>query len=131
MPPKTRVRRLLLDEQRALADQLARSRRDADLWLSGEAAENSFDEDGGEGSARSVEVAREEALQAQLLAGLAEVDAALVRLDAGTYGRCEACGEPIGDGRLEALPTARQCVACKSAGPLRRRVATGLGRRSA
>jgi RNA polymerase-binding transcription factor DksA len=39
-----------------------------------------------------------------------EVDAALQRLDAGTYGRCEVDGEPIPDARLEVLPAARYCV---------------------
>jgi RNA polymerase-binding transcription factor DksA len=46
----------------------------------------------------------------QVEAELADVDHALVRLDEGTYGMCEACGEPIGDARLEALPAARFCV---------------------
>lgn len=41
---------------------------------------------------------------------LDEVDAALARLEAGTYGMCETCGEPIGDERLEALPMARFCI---------------------
>jgi len=44
-------------------------------------------------------------------AELAEVDAALRRLEDGTYGRCELCGNPIGDERLEAKPAARYCVA--------------------
>jgi DnaK suppressor protein len=42
-------------------------------------------------------------------ADLAAVDAALARLDAGTYGRCEACGEPIADERLAAEPTTSLC----------------------
>ncbi len=41
---------------------------------------------------------------------LAELQAALDRLDAGTYGVCEVCGKPIPDGRLEAMPAARYCV---------------------
>jgi RNA polymerase-binding transcription factor DksA len=41
---------------------------------------------------------------------LADVENALQRLDAGTYGVCEACGEPIGDDRLEALPATRFCL---------------------
>ena len=41
---------------------------------------------------------------------LADVERALQRLDEGTYGRCEACGEPIDEERLEALPAARFCV---------------------
>jgi RNA polymerase-binding protein DksA len=42
---------------------------------------------------------------------LADVEYALQRLDAGTYGICEACGKPIGDERLEAMPAARFCLA--------------------
>lgn len=42
---------------------------------------------------------------------LIEVTAALERLDAGTYGICEICGKPIAEGRLEAMPAARYCVA--------------------
>ncbi len=38
------------------------------------------------------------------------IDAALQRIDDGTYGRCEACGEPIGEARLEAIPAARFCI---------------------
>ena len=41
---------------------------------------------------------------------LTEVQAALERLDDGTYGICEICGKPIADGRLEAMPAARYCV---------------------
>lgn len=43
-------------------------------------------------------------------AELAEVAAALVRLNAGTYGYCEVCGKPIDPERLEARPTARRCT---------------------
>jgi DnaK suppressor protein len=41
---------------------------------------------------------------------LTEIDAALQRIEDGTYGTCEACGEPIGEDRLEALPWARLCI---------------------
>ena len=41
---------------------------------------------------------------------LAQLQRALGRLDAGTYGRCEVCGKPIAEGRLEAKPAARYCV---------------------
>jgi RNA polymerase-binding transcription factor DksA len=46
----------------------------------------------------------------QVEAELADVSHALRRIDEGTYGTCEACGKPIGDERLEALPAARFCV---------------------
>ncbi|MBN1417273.1 MAG: TraR/DksA family transcriptional regulator [Planctomycetes bacterium] len=38
---------------------------------------------------------------------------ALQRIDSGTYGKCEDCGGEIGIERLEALPFATQCIACK------------------
>lgn len=41
---------------------------------------------------------------------LADVEHALQRLDDGTYGTCEACGKPIDDARLEAMPATRFCV---------------------
>jgi RNA polymerase-binding protein DksA len=41
---------------------------------------------------------------------LKEIEAALGRMDDGTYGKCEDCGKPIGDERLEARPTARFCI---------------------
>jgi RNA polymerase-binding protein DksA len=42
-----------------------------------------------------------------------DLDHALARLDAGTYGSCEPCGAPIPFERLEAIPHARLCVACQ------------------
>lgn len=47
----------------------------------------------------------------QVEAELADVDRALRRLDDGTYGTCEACGNAIGDDRLAAMPAARFCIA--------------------
>jgi len=44
---------------------------------------------------------------------LAEVDAALVRIEDGTYGRCEVCGMPIEPARLEAIPWVRTRVECQ------------------
>ena len=41
-----------------------------------------------------------------------DLQAALSRLEEGTYGLCEACGEEIAPGRLEAIPEATRCVNC-------------------
>jgi DnaK suppressor protein len=43
---------------------------------------------------------------------LDEINSALRRLDAGTYGRCEECGAAIPKARLQALPYARHCLKC-------------------
>ncbi|MGP8060573.1 MAG: TraR/DksA family transcriptional regulator [Acidimicrobiales bacterium] len=55
-----------------------------------------------------------EALAGELRDALGEVEAAIVRLDDGTYGRCQGCGEDIAPARLEAMPAARFCIACAS-----------------
>jgi DnaK suppressor protein len=47
----------------------------------------------------------------ELTEGLAEVQGALERLDAGTYGRCSECGDAIDDLILEESPTASLCPA--------------------
>ena len=44
----------------------------------------------------------------------AEVQRALAKLDQGSYGRCDGCGGPIGQERLEALPWAAECVTCRA-----------------
>lgn len=44
---------------------------------------------------------------------LREIEAALARIEAGTYGSCERCGKPIGEERLEAMPYATFCIECK------------------
>lgn len=44
------------------------------------------------------------------------LDAALERMDAGTYGHCEECDEPIPVGRLRLDPTVSTCVTCASGG---------------
>jgi DnaK suppressor protein len=52
------------------------------------------------------------ALLASAKARLAELDLAIRRVEGGDYGRCERCGRPIGDERLEAIPTASTCITC-------------------
>ena len=71
---------------------------------------NSDDEHDPEGQTIAYERSQTGALVRQAEHHLLEIDAALARLAAGTYGICEVCGEPIAPGRLEARPTARTCV---------------------
>ncbi|HSG85950.1 MAG TPA: TraR/DksA C4-type zinc finger protein [Candidatus Limnocylindrales bacterium] len=44
---------------------------------------------------------------------LADIRAALERIEAGTYGTCTECGEPVATDRLEALPWAAHCIDCQ------------------
>jgi RNA polymerase-binding transcription factor DksA len=52
---------------------------------------------------------------ADLQRTIAEIDAALARIEAGTYGSCERCGGAIPEERLELRPFAGRCVACTAA----------------
>jgi DnaK suppressor protein len=45
---------------------------------------------------------------------LEDVDKALERIEKGTYGICKYCGNPIGEKRLMARPTASSCIKCKT-----------------
>lgn len=51
------------------------------------------------------------ALMTPLEARLEQVDAALAKIEAGTYGRCRVCGNPIEETRLAANPAAETCMA--------------------
>jgi len=59
--------------------------------------------------------ARDIAEARQQLAALADVDAALSRVAAGSYGECIDCGEPIAAARLKAYPAATRCIDCQAA----------------
>lgn len=56
-----------------------------------------------------------------------EIQAALGRIDDGTYGDCEVCGEPINPARLEALPIARRCVRCQEEAEQAAKLPPGAG----
>ena len=56
---------------------------------------------------------RDLALRDRAIQQLQLVDAALARIDAGTFGRCTRCGKPIAAERLEALPWAAWCIDCQ------------------
>jgi DnaK suppressor protein len=75
------------------------------------------------GDATSYAVERmNDAYQARTIyAQVAEIDQALERLDAGTYGRCVACGTQIPAERLHAVPWAAHCVPCSAKRPAHRR----------
>ncbi len=75
---------------------------------------NSYDDgfaDSGQVTAERGEV---EALAGTLRETLQDIDAALGKIEQGTYGLCESCGRPIAEARLEAMPAARLCIACAS-----------------
>jgi DnaK suppressor protein len=115
-------RQLLLDERTNYIRSAEVLKAQADsLALEHEPGDVQFDEEGGEGGTSNVDRELDLVLSAQARAAAAEIDRALAKIESGTYGVCEQCGEHIPDARLQALPQAALCVACKSGGLSSRR----------
>lgn len=103
------VREALLAKQRDLAA------RAAELTAAPDATSGiSFGKRVGDGTSMAVERITQVATHQQLLQQAEEIERALAKLDDGTYGRCDSCGAPIPDGRLEIHPWAVLCVPCAS-----------------
>jgi RNA polymerase-binding transcription factor DksA len=93
------------DALRAEAEALANEREPGDVQ---------FDEESGEGDTLAVERERDLALSAQARAAVESIDAALARIEKGTYGICSVSGLPIPQERLEAIPWASERVEYKA-----------------
>ena len=116
-PPKTldRLRRLLEEERETYVRQARDLAAEAEALASErEPGDTQFDEESGEGDTLNVERERDLALSASATQAVEELDRALTRMDAGSYGICERCGKKIGVARLEAVPFAALCIECKS-----------------
>ena len=115
-------RELLLFERNNYTRQAEELKAQAEaLALEHEPGDVQFDEEGGEGGTANVDRELDLHLSAQAQAAIEEIDLALAKIAAGTYGSCENCGTEIPRARLEALPHARLCVSCKSGGLAARR----------
>lgn len=91
------------DELRSQLDEMKAAPRDP-------MASVSFGKRVGEGTSQAVERIAQVSAAKSLDAKLHDVERALSKLDDGTYGTCDECGEPIGDERLEAIPWAILCI---------------------
>lgn len=60
----------------------------------------------------SVDLDRNIAIEEAMEQRLDEVRAAIARIQQGVYGSCEACGSPIEEKRIKAMPTTRNCIHC-------------------
>jgi DnaK suppressor protein len=100
----------------ALATQRDELRREiGELGADVDSDEVAFEGDAGfsDRSHSTEERARTIAVVRALRSNLRDVDRALAKLAAGSYGSCERCGRPIGAERLEAIPWALLCIDCK------------------
>jgi DnaK suppressor protein len=110
MDKRTAAKRL--EEERirlqGIRDGIQREQDEAVSDTGGELS--SFDQHPGDSGTETFEMEKNVSLLEQVDDQLLEVEAAVQRLERGTYGTCQACGRPIGEERLEAMPAARFCV---------------------
>jgi DnaK suppressor protein len=104
----------LQDERRAVLEAIDNIHHENPGSLSDETEEPSF-QDNHLGDVATVTFDREMAstLEENSTHVLVAIDAALARLEQGTYGSCETCGGQIAPARLEAIPWATKCIDCK------------------
>ena len=103
-------KRLLAERNRLLALRQATARLvDEDVEAAGSELSHA-DQHPADEATELFEEERDLGLERDVDHLIAEVDHALQRLDEGRYGICEACGRPIPDERLEAVPAARHCL---------------------
>jgi DnaK suppressor protein len=111
MAEERAVRAALEEDLVRLRDELDLSARDLqDLLRDGV---DSAGNDQADIGSTSLERDAELSLAANQRELLLQTEKALERMDRGTYGICESCGNPIGKGRLTAFPRATLCLECK------------------
>ncbi|HYZ92528.1 MAG TPA: TraR/DksA family transcriptional regulator [Actinomycetota bacterium] len=105
-----RLRDQLSDERNNLMTQLVDMGVDP---KTGTPDEMQFEQGFADSGQATADKARLLSIAEGLVGMLQEVDAALERMNNGTYGRCESCGAEIPPERLDARPVANLCVECK------------------
>jgi DnaK suppressor protein len=106
---KAKARKRLEEERSRLEgvrDGLLRDETDADA----DAELSNVDQHPGDLGTETFEHEKNQSVLEQVSDELFQIEAAFQRLEDGTYGTCQACGKPIGNERLDAMPATRFCV---------------------
>jgi DnaK suppressor protein len=106
-----KIKDQLATEADALRAEIERAESDIASRL-GDAVGDAGD-DQADAGAKTFEREHELALTHNARELLAQTERAIARIESGTYGTCESCGEAIGKARLQAFPRATLCVKCK------------------
>lgn len=110
-----RFKKRLEEEKERLEDQIEDYERDLEeARLTESSSDRSPDPGNAEASSMKLEYAKELSIEQNTLDLLSKVNRALDRVDAGTYGICESCGNSIPVERLDVLPYSTICVECAS-----------------
>jgi DnaK suppressor protein len=105
------IARQRLEEERVRLQQVRSDQHESDESQSGSLGELShMDQHQADVGTETFEREKDLSILENVEAELADIEHALARLNDGTYGTCEACGRPIDEARLEALPATRLCL---------------------
>jgi RNA polymerase-binding protein DksA len=110
-----RFRTILLEERQRVVDAISYLHEETPGSLEEETEEmiGSVDNHPAETASATLDREIDYTLEENSEHVLAEIDSALGRIEAGAYGTCRTCGQPISEERLEAIPYATQCIDCK------------------
>lgn len=101
------IRRLLEERRDRTREHVAKLAKRPELG-----AAQGFGKRIGDGTIEAISRLTDIGVGSSLEVGLARIERALQKLDEESYGACDACGEPIAPGRLEAMPDSVLCVEC-------------------
>ena len=110
---------LLFDQRHDALRSIAELGGAIESIVSAREGSNSDDEHDPEGATLAFERSQSDALLRQAVQRLDDIDAALARLEQGSFGACVVCGRPIARARLRARPHAATCIRCAENVPLR------------
>jgi RNA polymerase-binding protein DksA len=110
------IRKRLMEQREELQNQLAAIEESATgLSQSEMSGEVSYDEDFADAGSFTFEREKEFSIANNVTDLRSKTDRALHRIEEGSYGTCESCGQPIESARLKALPHVTLCLKCKKA----------------
>lgn len=110
---RSRLRRSLEDEQQRLVSEIEEMEREGAENVSDATGENNYRDHMADQGTATFSRELDMGLVGNSKHLLEQVEKALVRMDEGEYGTCERCGKDVSVSRLEAVPSAELCIACK------------------
>jgi len=108
-----RFRQLLAEERRRVVDAIEYLHKENPGSIEEETEDQTQDNHMGETATATLDREIDYTLEENSEHVLAAIDAALKRIDDGTFGTCVNCGKPIAEERLAAIPWATHCIDCK------------------
>jgi DnaK suppressor protein len=104
------IRRQLEEQRAELGERVAKLARRPELGSA-----QGFGKRIGDGTVEAISRLTDIGVGSSLEIRLARTERALIKLDEGTYGRCDTCGDAIAPARLQAMPDSVLCLTCASA----------------